>query len=150
MDCNQRWITDDSEKIIRNFEGGGFPIYYHYQTNQGKHIAQNHALDVARGELFLPLDSDDTVVDDAVETIVNEWNKIKSRLDFAEYSGLLDDPTSGSYLLNIRDWDSIVKTKPDKLLEHLGLRTTSYQMIWKCISSTKCVAKNGDLYERTL
>ena len=80
--------SDDSEKIKRNFEGGGFPIYYHYQTNQGKHIAQNHALDVARGELFLPLDSDDTVVDDAVETIVNEWNKIKSRLDFAEYSGL--------------------------------------------------------------
>lgn len=58
------------EKWIRGKQK--FPIRYFYQTNSGKCAAINKALNLARGEWFLVLDSDDFLSDDAVEKI-NRW-----------------------------------------------------------------------------
>ncbi len=53
-----------------------FPVSYKYQVNQGKHIAINRAVEIAKGDFFIILDSDDSCTDDALEVFINEWNKI--------------------------------------------------------------------------
>ena len=55
--------SDGTRELISSFANEGkIDIVYYYQKNQGKHVAQNYAVSIARGELFLPLDSDDIIV----------------------------------------------------------------------------------------
>lgn len=51
-------------------------IRYFQQTNQGKHVAHNRAVDEARGELFLVFDSDDSCVINALEKFKYYWCEI--------------------------------------------------------------------------
>lgn len=55
-------------------EENAFPIVYVRQENGGKHRAINRGVQLARGELFLIIDSDDYLVDTAIETIL-KWAK---------------------------------------------------------------------------
>lgn len=50
-------------------DGNPFPIRYYRQENGGKCRAINKALELARGELFFTVDSDDYLTDDALEKI---------------------------------------------------------------------------------
>lgn len=70
--------TDGTKELVEKWMGGGteFPIKLLTQENSGKHVAQNRALEIAEGELFLPLDSDDTIVDNALEILWNAWKGI--------------------------------------------------------------------------
>lgn len=74
---NFEWIiiddgsTDNTNKIVNSFNQKDFKIHYIYQENKGKHIANNIALDLAKGDLFTCLDSDDWFYDDSVEYIIN-------------------------------------------------------------------------------
>ena len=52
-----------------------FEIRYHRQENGGKCRAINRALELARGELFFTVDSDDYLTDDALEKIVR-WEAV--------------------------------------------------------------------------
>lgn len=58
------WITE--EKIS---------IEYHYQENKGKLAAQILACDFINTELFLCIDSDDFIPDDAISKIKKFWTK---------------------------------------------------------------------------
>ena len=60
-----------------------FPIRYFYQENGGKHRAINHGVREAQGELFLILDSDDTLPPNSLELINHYYQQVK------------DDPTFG-------------------------------------------------------
>ena len=51
-------------------EENPFPIRYVFQENGGKHRAINRGLDLAEGELFFVVDSDDYLTDDAVEKVI--------------------------------------------------------------------------------
>jgi glycosyltransferase involved in cell wall biosynthesis len=53
-----------------------FPIRYFRQPNRGKHIAFNHGVYQARGQLFLPFDSDDACVPNALERFLRCWEAI--------------------------------------------------------------------------
>ena len=69
--------TDDTESLIRKWcSEADFPIRYHYQRNQGKHVACNRAVGMARGRFFLPLDSDDACVPDALAMLHHYWDTI--------------------------------------------------------------------------
>lgn len=57
-----------------------FKIRYYYQENGGKCKAINKALDLANGELFFTVDSDDILTDDALEKI-NKWSEDLSTKD---------------------------------------------------------------------
>ena len=74
--CVETWVK---EKIIN--------IRYIYQVNHGKHIAMNRAVDLAKGELFTVVDSDDHLLPDALEILVNTWNEIP-RSEWGEYSSV--------------------------------------------------------------
>ncbi|MDZ7817330.1 MAG: glycosyltransferase family A protein [Aliarcobacter sp.] len=69
--------TDNTKEKIDNFiENSPYKIKYYYQENQGKHICYNKAIDIAEGELFLILDSDDEIVNNCLETFWNYWENL--------------------------------------------------------------------------
>ena len=67
---------DNTEEVIASFvcEKNTFPIRYYKKQNGGKSRAVNYGLDLAEGELFFIMDSDDYLTDDALEKIVY-WEK---------------------------------------------------------------------------
>ncbi len=66
--------TDDTEELFEKWqqEDNNFPIRYYRQNNGGKCRAINHGLALVQGELFINVDSDDYLTDDALEKI-NLW-----------------------------------------------------------------------------
>lgn len=61
---------DNTAQIVREMESeAAFPMTFISQRNQGKHVAYNTALDHIRGDFFTCVDSDDYLVDSAVEDI---------------------------------------------------------------------------------
>jgi glycosyltransferase involved in cell wall biosynthesis len=74
--------TDDTDVVVNNIIATArFPVVFLKQPNSGKHIAVNKALDIARGELFLILDSDDRCHHGALMTFYREWQQISVRKD---------------------------------------------------------------------
>jgi glycosyltransferase involved in cell wall biosynthesis len=63
-------------------------IQYHYQENQGMHSAHNSAYKIIDTELNICIDSDDFMPDDAINKILNIWNKRNLNEDLAGIIGL--------------------------------------------------------------
>lgn len=75
---------DQTGELVETFkEQADFEIRYFYQQNGGKHRAINHGLDLARGELFFIVDSDDSLTEDAIEKIFNNYSGIAFDNSFA-------------------------------------------------------------------
>ena len=66
-----------------------FPIRYFYQENGGKHRAINRGVKEAQGELFLILDSDDTLPEKSLETINHYYQQIKDDRSFGGVCGYM-------------------------------------------------------------
>ena len=66
--------SDGTEELFRKWmqEENPFPIRYIKKENGGKCRAINRGLELAQGELFFTVDSDDYLTDDALEKIV-QW-----------------------------------------------------------------------------
>lgn len=78
-DCS----TDHSEAIILEYKNRDSRIVYLKQTiNQGQGMARNYALNEAKGEYVLFVDSDDYIALDAAETLYNK--AIELNLDILE------------------------------------------------------------------
>lgn len=87
---NFEWIiiddgsTDNTNLLIDKFiKEAKIKIKYIIQENQGKHIALNNAFDLVEGELTFIVDSDDYITSNALELIVNEFDKIKKSSNLA-------------------------------------------------------------------
>ncbi len=86
---NFEWVvvddgsTDDTEELVKMFiKENKIPIIYEKQHNGGKHRAINKGLNIARGDLFFIVDSDDYLTNDAIESILNFYEEAKSWQDF--------------------------------------------------------------------
>ncbi|WP_282154474.1 glycosyltransferase family 2 protein [Cytobacillus gottheilii] len=88
---NLEWIivddgsSDNTKEVINSFEKqSSLKIKYFYQTNQGKHVAYNKAIEQATGDLFICIDSDDTYEKNSLARLVEYWD----RLDNNDYAGI--------------------------------------------------------------
>ena len=80
--------TDNTENLVKSFiDEAPFLIRYYKQENSGKHVAQNRAVDLAQGELFFPLDSDDTITPEALAVLWEAWQSIPDD-ERMNYSGV--------------------------------------------------------------
>ncbi len=83
--------NDGTEDLVNRLtEGISAPLRYHWQENQGKHVAYNTCARLARGEFVVLLDSDDVLLPDALEAIDAAWEAIPAaeRGEFAGVEGL--------------------------------------------------------------
>lgn len=69
--------VDNTKEVISTFSQDKFNIRYIYQENSGKHVAINNGLDLALGEYFFIVDSDDYLLPNAIDLAtkkINEFN----------------------------------------------------------------------------
>lgn len=68
--------NDETESLFEKWinENNNFQIRYMKKENGGKHRAINKGVDLAEGELFFIVDSDDYIVENAIESII-KWEK---------------------------------------------------------------------------
>jgi glycosyltransferase involved in cell wall biosynthesis len=85
--------TDDTEAVVAAWQARTeLPVAYRKQANQGKHVAHNTGVGLARGEFFVTLDSDDRLLPDALERLWRHWRDIPAgeRDGFAGVEGLVE------------------------------------------------------------
>lgn len=72
--------TDGTEALVRNWqaEPNDFKIHYFWQPNQHKKVAFNRGVSKAHGHWFVPIDSDDELLPDALEKLCNMWASISN------------------------------------------------------------------------
>ncbi len=90
--------SDNTEEIVSSWlkKENNFPIRYYKKQNGGKCSAINYGLDLSQGELFLVIDSDDTVTHNAVEKVINLEKTINNKEQFCGVAfnlGLTKDNT---------------------------------------------------------
>ena len=71
--------VDDTKSIIDGFiNDNSITIRYFCQENGGKHRAINRGVKEAKGNLFFIADSDDTLPEKSIETVLNQYEKAKN------------------------------------------------------------------------
>ena len=83
--------SDNTEELFAAWMGeeNPFPIRYHKKENGGKCRAINTGLELARGELFLNVDSDDYLTEDAVEKLLSWEAQLPKDRKFCAVAGNL-------------------------------------------------------------
>lgn len=124
---NFEWIVvddgseDNTEKVINSFiRENKIPIIYQKKENEGKHVAINKGVQMARGELFFIVDSDDYLTPDATLKIEENFPKFSSP-DLAGISFLcgysedegVGDSDFGEIVMNVFDFRYRMKIKGD-------------------------------------
>lgn len=111
---------DDTEEAVAKFDTDRFDIFYIKQVHGGKHRAINKGIDIARGEYFFIVDSDDYLPKDSIEK-ANNWISNLRNNNLAGVAGLkvLPDGTICGGRPNLRDGEWIEATNFER--KRLGL-----------------------------
>lgn len=90
--------TDDTaDDIARWCSDNELSIRYFRQHNSGKHVADNRAVELARGEMVLSIDSDDELTADALNLFYSTWMSIpeETRAGLKGVTARCIDPATG-------------------------------------------------------
>ncbi len=81
---------DNTKDVVDGFinECDKFQIRYYFQENHGKHVAINYGVQLAQGDKFFIVDSDDWLPSDAIEKVYAFFDEIKDENGFAGVAGL--------------------------------------------------------------
>lgn len=81
--------VDNTKEVINKFIlENKINIQYHFKENGGKHRAINWGAQIAKGDLFFIVDSDDFLAVNAIERILFHYENIKENESFAGISGI--------------------------------------------------------------
>lgn len=80
--------SDNTRELVEQWMAldNGFEIKYVWKENGGLHTGYNKAIELAETEICVCIDSDDWMPDDAVEVIVNYWERHRNE-DIAGFVG---------------------------------------------------------------
>lgn len=79
--------SDNTAELVKQWKESNteFEIQYIYKENGGMHTAHNVAYENISTELNVCIDSDDCLMDDAIEKILSIWSKVRDK----GYAGLI-------------------------------------------------------------
>ena len=98
--------TDTTESLITSFiEEHKINIRYVKQLNGGKHRAINRGVQLAKGDLFFIVDSDDQLPSNSIETVLTYYTQIADESSFAGVCGLK------YYFFRRKKWEGIFLMK---------------------------------------
>lgn len=84
--------SDTTPKLVEDWiQEGKISIKYMYQENAGKMQAHNRAVENTDTELFVCVDSDDYLVDNAVDRIISAYKKIENNNEIIGIVGYRGD-----------------------------------------------------------
>ena len=104
--------TDQTQELVTAWkkEEKEFEIQYYYKENGGLHTAYNEAIAHIETELCVCIDSDDWMPDDAVEIILDFWERNGSEkyagivgLDYTQDGKIIGDPLPNQKTVNLID-----------------------------------------------
>ena len=102
--------TDNTKDLVNSWiNKKEIPIIYSYQNNSGKHVAFNSAVLKANGNLFVCVDSDDFLPENAIELIYEYWQRYKN------------EKTAGLIGLKSLVTGEVIGDKMPKGLEYSGM-----------------------------
>lgn len=113
--------TDETEEYFKNLlkKEYSFKITYVKQENGGKHRAINKGVSLASGEAFIILDSDDYLIETAIEKIINWFESLDDSHKFAGVSG------DKGYSLN----KCVGKTQKSEYIDATNLQRRRYGLL---------------------
>ena len=81
--------SDGTKDLVNDLiERNEIDIKYYYKENGGKHTAINLGVQKAKGKLFIIIDSDDVLVDNALEIIHEQWVTVQNNNELSGIVGL--------------------------------------------------------------
>lgn len=104
--------TDTTESLITSFiEEHKINIRYVKQLNGGKHRAINRGVQLAKGDLFFIVDSDDQLPPNSIETVLTYYTQIADESSFAGVCGLKyyfsGEKVGGDFAYEVLDCNAI-------------------------------------------
>ncbi|MCL2212279.1 MAG: glycosyltransferase [Oscillospiraceae bacterium] len=117
---------DNTENIVAEFSANDnpFEITYKKKANGGKHRAINDGVKLAKYNWFFCVDSDDYIIENAIELVLEWINSIKDDNSFAGVAGLRGyiskDEKIGEYPSN---------KKYSKCIDATNLQRRKYQLL---------------------
>ena len=113
-DMDFEWIiiddgsTDNTTEVVNQWaKDTKYSVKYYKQKNSGKHIAFNKAVEMASGDIFICVDSDDQLTQNAIEKIKSEFQKT-SLMDIGVVSPRIDKYGKGN-----NNWKKIDSQRVD-------------------------------------
>lgn len=99
--------TDNTKELVKKWQSeNSIEIEYIHQKNQGMAGAHNTAYEMIKTELNMCVDSDDYLLDDAIQKILNKWDTCDKK------------NRAGIIALNTYENGQIVGTKLPKNIQH--------------------------------
>lgn len=82
--------SDNINEVVKEFQSQvkEFNIVFISKKNGGKHTCINIATEIAKGELFFIVDSDDYLSNDAIEKVIDMYASIEDKSKFCGVAGL--------------------------------------------------------------
>lgn len=148
--------TDNTEEIVKKWiSEGNITIEYYKTINQGKPSATNLSIEKCHTPLWVCLDSDDHFSIEAVETIVQDYLKIKEEdcyggivgNMFTEEGDVFDKQSLPDKLEKIRDLDIRYRYGVYSNLLHVFWTNTLKQYKYPIIQNEKFIGESY-LYEK--
>ena len=110
--------ADDTKSIVDGFiHDCAITIRYFRQENGGKHRAINRGVKEAKGNLFFIADSDDTLPEKSIETVLKQYEKAKNLTPLGGVCGL-DQTFDGKIIGNGLHTEHIVSNSIDIRMRH--------------------------------
>ncbi|WP_333502532.1 glycosyltransferase family 2 protein [Mitsuokella jalaludinii] len=125
--------TDDTAQIVESLPNETFYMEYKKKENGGKHTALNFSHPYIKGDLVVIVDSDDYLTSDAIERILDDWDKYK-----------MDKTISGLSYLKMTTERVILSKKPPE--PYFVSDFITYRMN-KNISGDQCEVIRSDLFK---
>lgn len=134
--------TDDTRELVARWQSreNGYHIRYIHKENGGLHTGYNTAIANMDTELSVCIDSDDSMPEDGIERILDEWSKVKSSgaagmigLDFDQNGKLIGKKLPEGNLINAASLLCVLGMGDKKyIVRNDLLRTVAPMPIFSC------------------